>query len=263
MKYTLILVCWAFVTSTLVGQVTFQPKSLDNEVKGVVYNTEQTVDLRLHANGWAIAYNTGKIVTYNKTRYYHFEIGKHKDPREKLQSRPYNIGFVRGAGSFAYGKINSFYSVRAGMGRLKYLSEKAKRKGIAVGWNYEVGPALGLLKPYYLEVFVDAGDQGNFTTQAIKYSEETREQFLDQGGISNEGRFAEGLLETRLIPGIQGKIGIHFDAGAFDEYVKAIEVGAMAEVYTRRIALMAPTENHPDKPYFFNLYVNLHFGKRN
>ncbi|WP_235296495.1 hypothetical protein [Portibacter marinus] len=262
MKYTNTIVFWVFASLSLVGQVTFQPKSLDNEIKGVVYNTEQTVDLRLHANGWAVAYNVGKIVTYNKTTYYQFEIGKHKDPREKLQSRPYNIGFVRGAGSFAYGKINSFYSLRAGMGRLKYLSEKAKRKGIAVGWNYEIGPALGLLKPYYLEVFVDNSDRGSFTTEAIKYTEETREQFLDQGSISNEGRFSEGLFETRLIPGIQGKIGVHFDAGAFDEYVKAIEVGAMAEVYTRRIAMMAPTENHPDKPYFFNLYVNLHFGKR-
>ncbi len=262
MKYSLFIFGLLTFALPLVGQVTFQPKSLDNEVKGVVYSTEKTVDFRLHANGWAVAYNTGKIVTYNKTKYYHFELGKHSDPREKMQSRPYNLSFVRGAGSFAYGKINSFYSARVGMGRLKYLSEKASRKGIAVAYNYQVGPALGFLKPYYLEVYVDSGELGGFTTEAIKYSEETKDQFLDQGGIANEGRFAEGLLETRLIPGLQGKIGIHFDAGAFDEYVKAIEIGAMAEVYTRKIPIMAPTQNHPDKPFFFNLYVNLHFGKR-
>jgi hypothetical protein len=246
----------------MVAQVTFQPKSLDYDSKGVVYSTEKTADFRLHANGWAIAYNVGKIVTYNKTKYYHFELGKQSDPREKLQSRPYNLNFVRGAGAFTYGKINSFYTARVGMGRLKYLSEKAIRKGIAVGWNYEVGPALGFLKPYYLDVYVDSGERGGFTTEPIRYTEETAEQFLDQGSIASEGRFAEGLLETRLIPGVQGKIGIHFDAGAFDEYVKAIEVGAIAEIYSQRIQLMAPTANHSDTPFFFNLYVNLHFGKR-
>jgi len=263
MRHLQLLIILVLSATTMAGQVTFQPKSLDFDYKGVVYSTEQTVDLRLHANGWAVAYNTGKIVTYNKTKYYHFEFGKHSDPREKLQSRPYNLNFVRGAGSFAYGKINSFYSARVGMGRLKYVSEKAKRKGIAVAYNYEVGPALGFLKPYYLEVYVDNGDLGGFSTEAIKYSEETAAVFLDQGSIANEGRFSEGLLETKIIPGLQGKIGVHFDAGAFDEYVKAIEVGAMAEIYTRRIPLMAPTENHSDKPFFFNLYVNLHFGKRN
>ncbi|WP_235291011.1 hypothetical protein [Portibacter lacus] len=263
MKHFFLTILVAFFTVSMVGQVTFQPKSYDGDVKGVVYSTEKTVDLRLYPNGWAVAYNTGNIVSYNKTKYYHFELGKHADPREKLQSRPYNLSFVRGAGSFAYGKINSFYSARVGMGRLKYVSEKAKRKGIAVGFNYEVGPALGFLKPYYLEVYVDDGELAGFSTEPIKYSEETAAVFLDQGSIANEGRFVEGLLETKLIPGIQGKIGVHFDAGAFDEYVKAIEVGAMAEVYSRRIPLMAPTDNHSDKPFFFNLYVNLHFGKRN
>ncbi len=259
--YNAIIILLAF-TLPLSAQVTFQPKSVDIDYKGVVYNTEQTVDLRLHANGWAVAYNTGRIVSYDKTKYYHFEIGKHKDRREKLQSRPYNLNLVRGTGSFTYGKINSFYSARAGLGRKKYLSEKAKRKGIAVAYNYEIGPALGLLKPYYIEVYVDNDDFSGVSTELIKYTEEDAERFLDLGSISNEAGFAEGLLESRIIPGIQGKIGAHFDAGAYDEYVKAIEIGAMLEVYTQAIPLMAPTPKHSNRPFFFNLYVNLHFGKR-
>lgn len=245
------------------AQVTFQPKSVDIDYKGVVYNTEQTVDLRVHANGWAVAYNTGKIVSYDRTKYYHFEIGKHSDPREKLQSRPYNLNLVRGVGSFAYGKINSFYSARVGLGKKKYLSEKAKRQGIAVAYNYEIGPALGFLKPYYVEIYVDNPDGSGVSTDVIRYTEDNAEQFLDLQSISGEANFAEGILETKILPGIQGKIGIHFDAGAYDEYVKAIEIGAMAEIYTQTVPIMAPSENHSNKPFFFNLYVNLHFGKRN
>lgn len=247
----------------LSAQVTFQPKSVDIDYKGVVYNSEQTVDLRLHANGWAVAYNSGKITSYNQTKYYHFEIGRHKDAREKLQSRPYNLNLVRGVGSFAYGKINSFYSARVGIGKKKYLSEKAKRKGIAVAYNYEIGPALGFLKPYYVEIYVDKPDNSGVSREFIKYSDETAQQFLDLNSISGEARFSEGILETKILPGIQGKIGAHFDAGAYDEYVKAIEIGAMLEVYTQTIPLMAPSDNHSNKPFFFNLYVNLHFGKRN
>jgi hypothetical protein len=33
------------------------------------------------------------------------------------------------------------------VGEKKYFSEKAKRRGVAVGVNYEIGATLGLLKP--------------------------------------------------------------------------------------------------------------------
>ena len=246
----------------LSSQVTFQPKSLGLEPKGVVYNTEKTVDLRIHPNGWALAYNTGRIVTFEKTRYYQFEIGKHSDPREKMQSKPYNLNLVRGSGSFAYGKINSFFVARAGMGRKTYLSEKAKRKGIAVAYNYQFGPVLGFLKPYYLNVYVDGAESGLPEIQSLRYSEETAEAFLDLQSINGASNFSEGILETRVIPGLQGKFGIHFDAGAYDEFVKAIEIGAMLDIFTQSIPLMAPSEQYANRPYFFNLYVNLHFGRR-
>ena len=41
--------------------------------------------------------------------------------------------------------------LRVGMGAKRYFSEKAKRKGIAIGINYQAGVSLGLLKPYYLD----------------------------------------------------------------------------------------------------------------
>ena len=251
------------VTFTLCAdaQVTFQPKSVDIDWKGVVYKTEQTMDIRVHANGWALAYNTGNIVSYEKTRYYQFELGKHSDPREKLQSKPYNLSIVGNSNSFAFGKINNFYSLRAGTGRKKYLSEKARRKGIAVAYNYEFGPALGILKPYYLDIYV-ANETGGFDITQIKYSEETAAQFLDNAYISSEAKFSEGLFESKIVPGLQGKVGVHFDAGAYDEFVKAVEIGAMLEVYTQSIPFMAPTENHSNSPFFLNLYVNLQFGKR-
>lgn len=261
MKIYLQLILMLFVLQ-LPAQVTFQPKALDFDWKGVVYNNERTVDFRLHPNGWALAYNTGTILTYEKTKYYQFEIGKHSDPREKTQSRPYNLNLVRGAGSFTYGKINNFYVARAGMGRKKYLSEKAIRKGIAVAYNYQVGPTLGILKPYYLRVYADRGDLPGHTTRNIKYTEENAEKFLDLRSVASESNFAEGLLESKIIPGIQGKIGVHFDAGAYDEFVKAIEIGAMIDIFTQTIPLMAPTQNHSNKPFFLNLYVNLQFGKR-
>lgn len=244
------------------GQVTFQPKSIDFDWKGVVYNTEKTLDIRIHANGGAVAYNTGQILTYEKTKYYHFEVGWHSDPRERAQARPYNLSLVRGGGSFTYGKINNFYVARAGMGRKTYLTEKAKRKGIAVGYNYEFGPSIGFLKPYYLRVYTDQNDFVGLRTTELKYSEETAEDFLDIRSIASKANFSEGLLETKIIPGIQGKLGVHFDTGAYDEFVKAAEIGVMMDIFTRSIPLMAPTDNHPYKPFFFNLYVNLQLGKR-
>ena len=111
------------------GQRVIQPKLVEVDWKGIIYKKEWSIDIRLHENGAAIAYNSGRIRSYRKTNYYHLELGYIKDPREKGQSR---ISQTGRSGSFAYGKINSLINLRFGFGTKHYLSEKEKRKGSTI-----------------------------------------------------------------------------------------------------------------------------------
>jgi len=272
-----VILCF-FVAFTL-AQGTYQPKA-NNGTKGVVYNKEFTVDARLHTNGIALAANIAKIQTYYKTTYYHIEIGELKHPKEYRYSRDLNSGnFNQNSSSFVYGKQNSFFVLRGGYGTKRYFSEKARRKGLAIGINYEFGPSLGILKPYYLKV--RSGDFGN-GPRDLKFSQEEAASFLDADGVFGYSGFSKGLLEVSVIPGGNAKFGVHFDWGAFDEYVKAVEVGIMADFYFQKIPIMVDeasfevdrdVNNQPiifdivpqdvrNRPFFINLYVSLQLGKR-
>ena len=245
------------------AQTTLQPKQIDFDWKGVVYKKELAFDIRLHTNGFAFAANFGELVTYYKTNYYHIEFGWIKDPRERKQNKNSRITLFNNSTSFIYGKQNSFMALRAGVGRKRYLSEKAKRKGVAVGISYEVGPSIGLLKPYYLVLERIGEDNVTSFTSVEKYSEENSDLFLNYNKIIGSGGFFKGFSELSIVPGLQGKFATHFSLGAFDRVVKALEAGIMFEIYTKKIPIMIETPEVTNSPYFVNLYVSLQFGKRN
>ena len=244
------------------AQVTLLPKQMANAPKGVVYKNEWSVDLRMHTNGYALAFNTGKIKTYYKTNYYHFEVGKFKDPRERTQNKNISIDLpLVSSRSFVFGKRNSVYVLRGGIGRKVYWSEKAQKKGIAVGYHYEIGPSIAILKPYFLTlIYLEDGDQ--FSLREEKYTEENKEKFTRYDDILGGTSFFKGIGESSFVPGLQGKIGLHFALGAFDNKVKAVECGVMFDVYAKKVPILVETEEVSNKPYFFNLYLNLQFGRR-
>jgi len=243
------------------GQRVISPKLVEVDWKGIVYKKEWSVDFRIHENGMAIAYNSGKIKSYNRTNYYHVEFGFTKDPREKSQTR-----ISRGnSGSFIYGKVNNLFNLRLGVGVKRYLSEKQKRKGIAVGYTYEIGPSIALLKPYYLDLIyvTDQGAGPESYTVSEKYSEENADRFLNINAIEKKSSFWTGIDEIALRAGLQAKLGAHLSWGAFDKSVKAFETGVMFDLFASKIPIIVETEEVSNKPYFVRLYLNLQLGSRN
>ena len=213
-----------------VGQRVIKPKLIEVDWKGIIYKKEWSVDLRLHENGASIAYNSGKVKSYHTTKYYHLELGFTKDEREKTQSK---ISRLNRTGSYAFGKINSLINVRGGIGVKKYLSEKEKKNGLAVGYTYQIGPSLALLKPYYLDLLYvqNTDERQEVTIRSERYTEENADKFLDVGSINSRSSFFRGFGELGVRAGIQGKLGLHLAMGAFDEYVKAFETGVMFDIF--------------------------------
>ncbi len=243
-------------------------QNIYDETKGIVFNREFTVDMKLHTNGFALGVNFARLKTYYLTRFFNVEIGEIKHPKEFRQSFDFQTPAAsRVSRAFIFGKQNSFLVLRAGVGEKRYLSEKAKRKGLAVGLSYEAGPSLGLLKPYYLELVrsSESGPFDDFTIRSEKFSDENASTFLDISRIYGSSGFSKGLGELSAIPGIHGKFAVHFDWGAFDEFVKAIEAGIMVDAYLKNVPIMAEStlvQTPENKPFFVNLYVNLQLGKR-
>ena len=245
------------------AQRILQPKLVELDLKGVVYKHEWSFDFKIHENGYAIGYNTGEVLTYQKSKFYQLELGIMKDIREKKQNKNYSFTPSSGTRQFVFGKINSFYNVRGSIGFKKYLSEKAKRKGLAVGYSYSFGPVVGLLKPYYLNlIYRPVETEGDIMFPDERYTEENAEKFLTFNDINGAASPFKGITEIKVVPGIQGKVASHFALGAFDKYVKAVELGLMVDLYIRKIDIMAESLGYNNKPYFIKLFANMQLGMR-
>lgn len=258
-KLFLLLAIGCFGYTSLLAQ-TIQPRNRTFSNRGIVYNKEMAFDFRINTfRGFSFAVNIGKIVSYDKTRFYHFEFGNLRHPKEFKQNDQFSRRFG-GQRSFFFGKQNSMFALRGGWGTKKYFSEKASTRGVAVGISYEIGPSIGILKPYYLEVIrsIDAPPVEE------RYTGDNQDIFLDVNRVQGAAPFSKGITELSFLPGAQAKFSFHFDWGAFDEYVKAMDVGIMGDFYLKKADILVDDglDGVQNRQFFINLFVSLQLGKR-
>jgi hypothetical protein len=239
----------------------------NEDAKGVVYSQELSADLNWHTNGYSVGINSGRLKNYYLTNYYQFSLGqlKHrKEYRQNFDFAPSSIGRVSNA--FVFGKQNSLFVMRANVGQKRFFSEKEMQKGVAIGLNYTGGLSLGLLKPYYLDlIYFRENTFGDVLIRSEKYSEENAAVFLSHERVYGTSPFAKGIGETQIVPGINGRAGVQFAWGAFEDFVKALEVGVMFDLFFGNVPIMVEDPRiayDENVPYFINLYVNMQLGKR-
>ena len=268
LKYTGLII-FLFLSCSVVStaqQTLDLGKNNYDDKKGTVYLQENTFEFRFHTNGASLGLNFGDIQTFYKTRFWHVSIGELKHIRETRQSRSLQgTAFGGNFRSYIFGKQNNFFVLRGGIGEKKYFSQKAKSKGVAVGFSYEGGASIGLLKPYYLVLRFVPESFGDFNYRSEKFSEENAERFLRNESIFGADSFTQGFGEIKFRPGAHARASLHFDWGAFDEFVKAVEVGIMADFFLERIPIMVESDLTPgvkNRAIFANLFVNIQFGKR-
>lgn len=253
---------FALLFLVAVGAATAQSQRLTPPAEnlGIIYSRETTFNMKLSTNrGFIAGMEFGRLRTYYKTTFYHISLGELKHPKEQRQSADPILS--RSFRPFIFGKQNNVFVLRGGWGVKRYFSEKAKHKGVAVGMSYAFGPSLGLLKPYYLAIcYPNPARPGDCRIFHEKYSEENASLFLDENGrIKGASPFTKGLGELGFRPGANASVALHLDWGAFDELVKAVEVGAMLDVFPTQLPILVGEDN---QRVFLNFFVNLQLGKR-
>jgi hypothetical protein len=224
------------------------PKAIKNEV---------SFGLRLHTSGWSIYTDMGKVKARNAkmadmfydVNFWQIELSEKKSPKQEKITVDENAS--GNSGSYKYGKINNFYSLKLGYGMRKMIAGKPDPGSVSIHWSNVISGSLGMLKPYYLNVRSDPN--------AIKYSDETQSNFLDQRFIVGSAGFGAGLSEMKMIPGGGFKSMLHFDFASNRKGVTAVETGINFEYYSADVPLMALQKA---EPYFFDLFIAVQFGKR-
>jgi hypothetical protein len=229
--------------------------TIDEGKKGYVYSEESSVNFHLRTNGFELGYLWGTYESFDRFKYYNLGVSNVKDSREYSSKYPLpQLGGI--SNSYVYGKISSLFQLRAAMGMRKSLTEKPKVRGVTVGYAYEYGLQLGIVKPYMLRVLVPGDGRGE---QVIAYSEETASIFLNQSFTRSHAGFRTGWDNIQLRPGLNGRFGFTFSFGQQEALVRSLEAGIDASLYFNAIGLMVDR----NRPYFINLYLATQIGWRN
>jgi hypothetical protein len=156
--------------------------------------------------------------------------------------------------SFVYGKLNHLYVLKGGIGRQKTLFEKEEIRGVQISTVYNINASLGFLKPVYLEVYKKQPDnQVILVTERYDPDQHTINQ------IAGKASWAQGINETRLVPGLSAKFGLNFEFAPKDEKIKAIELGINVDGFFGNMEVMAFQR---EQYVFTNLYLNFQFGRK-
>ncbi len=231
---------------------------IKQEEEGVLsYSKQSSFGLQLRTNGYGLFYELGRAKTPRSTNLYLIEITEIKHPKEEKETN--TDGFF--SNSFIYGKINNFYQVKLGFGKQYIFGQKGNKNGIAVMGIYQGGLSLGLLRPYYLNVFDDQKERD------IKYDSPDSALFLSGPSIIGSSGFGKGWNEIKMKPGAFIKGSLRFDFGRFNEQVQAIEIGLSVDAYSQKIEIMAPRDAQgfeavKPKQFFFQGHIAFLFGRR-
>ena len=217
----------------------------------LVYRKHSIFGIQGRTNGYGGFFELGKMKSNRKTNIYRLDITEIKHQKEEKSANP-GLGFL--SNPFIYGKINHFYQATLGFGQQYILGQKGNKNGVSVSAVFNGGLALGLLRPYYIEV----RDPANGEDKIIKYSEANRSLFLGTSIIGGGG-FGKGFNEMKIKPGAFAKTALRFDYGRFNEVVSGIEIGLSIDIYGSKIPIMA---DQKEKQMFFQGYIAMLFGRR-
>ena len=218
-----------------------------NEQQRVFFRNEKSFAIVLNTDGYGFSYRGANRINYLNKRLLEIEGGTLKHPKEYKQPTLYTQG-----GSFKYGKINSPFYFRVGLGHQHEIFKKADLGGIAIRYFYSGGPVLGLYKPiYYRIVYPLPGNE-----YLIK-EEKFKPAITQPQDIYSRASFFKGFNEFKLTAGLFAKGGFNFEYSKEDKVIHAIEVGAQINAFPNKIPIMASTDN---KNIYFSLFVSYRFG---
>jgi len=206
---------------------------------------------------WGVNKNTnggligGVMAKYTRPRgerwneFFGLELSNVKHPKE-VRFRTF-IG-----NSYIWGKQNYLYSVRPNYGREYVLFKKAQQQGVQVSALGAIGPSLGVVAPYYIEVALDA-----VSSARVPFDPNVH---VNQSNLLGTGRMLQGITESQLELGAHVRLGLNFEFGAFRSNVTGIEIGVMHEAFQNEIIIIPTASN---RSQFTSAYATLYFGRRN
>lgn len=249
---------YILIFSLCFANVFSQNKTYTADGDNAIYKKEWSVGLRFHTNAISGFFEYVWIKDIKKRKLIQVNIFGYNDYRDKkiksiIPAFAQNVD----AKKYFYSKKNNFYSLQMLYGWRRVIANKSEEEGVKLALTYMAGVSLGVLKPYYLEIFYENID--GFDVISEKYSEDNEQVFLDKNRIVGASGFDKGFNKMSFAPGVTAKVGLNFDFARKNTLITSIEVGSQIDIFYKKLDIYISDKN---KPYILNLYLSMQIGRR-
>lgn len=225
-----------------------QDSSSTGSGKGV-YREAWTLGFKVHTSGIGGEFRREKFNNAFSKSFWNVDISNIKHPKEQK-----SFTQSQDESNLIYGKLNSFYQIRSGVGKQKVIFEKLEIRGVQISTIYHVGLAAAWLKPVFVEVQI-----GDINENPRPSSEQYDPYAHPYERIIQREPWSTGVSSSRFVPGATAKFALNFEFSPLDDEIKALEVGAQVDGFTQPIPIMAFNRQYN---VFFNVYVSFLFGSK-
>lgn len=220
-----------------------------NTEKQILYRNEWSIGTVAKTNGLEFDFRSGKFVSVFRKKLLDFGIGFIKHPQQYRAVNPYYSGY-RG---YCFGKKNFCFELFYTMGRQRTLFDKADLNSVEIRIFYMGGPSLAFLKPIYYDV-IPSNSGNSSTIVSEKFDVNTH----SVGYTLGPSEFTKGFKEIKVVPGVEGKVGLSIEVGKNDTRLVAFEAGMKVAVYTKKLEIMAQKRN---QQVLCSLFLTIRFGR--
>lgn len=186
---------------------------------------------------------SSKLFGKTQYRYLALELVNVKSPKEYVE-QGYGTRII-------FNKRNYLFAIRPEYGREISLFSRQNDEGLSMSAILAAGPTLGIEKPYMWQVKTRDGSVQNRSLDDI-----AKDPSLVQ--IAPAGFFS-GFGQSKIIPGLHVKAALNFEINAFRESVTGVEIGFLAEGFTRKAEIMNGDSN---RSFFTSGFLTLYFGNK-
>ncbi len=236
-----------------------------NQVTNGFFRTDLTkvhrelfLGAKAYSDGWSGQLGYGKQADSKLTHLFMLEVGEKKHDKEE-KFRPSGLAYEDYGKQRPYilGKTNYFYAVNLSYGQSRIVFPGLISPGMNIALQYQGGVSIGLLKPCYLNMKYYNG--ADLYVQSETYNTANTETFINRNFIYGADKWSKGLNEMQVMPGLFLAAAGELEFGKSIVWLKALQAGASATIYTKKISILAEQKAYP---YFVNLFVGVRLGKR-
>ncbi len=185
----------------------------------------------------------GTLFGKQQFRYLALELVNVKHPKELAV--PYTATGAR----IIPGKTNYLFVIRPEYGREIMFFNRHADEGISISGILAAGPSIGIEKPYMVQV----QERPGFIV-SVPFDPANQ-----RGDVVGAGGFFQGFDRAKLVPGLHLKAALSFELSAFRDNMTGLEIGFLAEGFSRNINLVYGAEQ---KSTFTSGYLTIYFGNK-